>query len=131
MLRLPGNITPQGVKRGADRGLSGRRGTRLGGFDFNNRQYADDDLIVASVNPFELFLIFCELTSGEGPLPRGSGDVLGRHEILLDAYRTDVRPLCAKVRADLGAAEDPVGALRNSGYLTRIAQARGALHSIG
>ena len=31
-----------------------------------------------------------------------AGDVLGGHEILLDAYRTDVRPLCAKVRADLG-----------------------------
>jgi L-rhamnose isomerase/sugar isomerase len=60
-----------------------------------------------------------------------AGDVLGGYEILLDAYRTDVRPLCAKVRADLGAAEDPVGTLRNSGYLTRIAQARGALHSIG
>src|SRR3954464_8266705 len=33
---------------------------RLGGFHFNNRKYADDDLIVGSVNPFELFLIFCE-----------------------------------------------------------------------
>src|SRR5205823_7667725 len=28
---------------------------RLGGFHFNNRKYADDDLIVGSVNPFELF----------------------------------------------------------------------------
>ena len=35
---------------------------RLGGFHFNNRKYADDDLIVGSVNPFELFLIFVELT---------------------------------------------------------------------
>jgi L-rhamnose isomerase / sugar isomerase len=43
---------------------------RLGGFHFNNRKYADDDLIVGSVNPFELFLIFVELTSGERPLPR-------------------------------------------------------------
>ncbi len=34
---------------------------RLGGFHFNNRKYADDDLIVGSTNPFELFLIFCEL----------------------------------------------------------------------
>src|ERR671919_2033182 len=42
---------------------------RLGGFHFNNRKYADDDLIVGSVNPFELFLIFCELTSAE-ELPR-------------------------------------------------------------
>ena len=30
---------------------------------------------------------------------RRPGDVLGGHEVLLDAYRTDVRPLCAKVRA--------------------------------
>ena len=36
---------------------------RLGGFHFNNRKYADDDLIVGSVNPFELFLIFVELTA--------------------------------------------------------------------
>ena len=43
---------------------------RLGGFHFNNRKYADDDLIVGSVNPFELFLIFCELAAAPGPLPR-------------------------------------------------------------
>ena len=42
---------------------------RLGGFHFNNRKYADDDLIVGSVNPFELFLVFCELAAGE-ELPR-------------------------------------------------------------
>ncbi|MCO6453284.1 MAG: L-rhamnose isomerase [Caldilineales bacterium] len=35
---------------------------RLGGFHFNNRKYADDDLIVGSVNPYELFLIYNELT---------------------------------------------------------------------
>ena len=37
---------------------------RLGGFHFNNRKYADDDLIVGSVNPYELFLIYNELTDG-------------------------------------------------------------------
>ena len=42
---------------------------RLGGFHFNNRKYADDDLIVGSVNPFELFLIFSELVAAD-PLPR-------------------------------------------------------------
>ncbi|MGQ9502610.1 MAG: L-rhamnose isomerase [Anaerolineae bacterium] len=36
---------------------------KLGGFHFNNRKYADDDLIVGSVNPYELFLIYHELTS--------------------------------------------------------------------
>ena len=34
---------------------------RLGGFHFNNRKYGDDDLIVGSTNPWELFLIFVEL----------------------------------------------------------------------
>lgn len=36
---------------------------RLGGFHFNARQYADDDLIVGSVNPWELFVIYTELVS--------------------------------------------------------------------
>src|ERR1700737_975069 len=38
---------------------------RLGGFHFNARRYADDDLIVGSVNPYELFLVFHELVSAE------------------------------------------------------------------
>ena len=38
---------------------------RLGGFHFNNRKYADDDLIVGSVNPYELFLIYNELAGAE------------------------------------------------------------------
>src|SRR6266566_4140726 len=33
----------------------------LGGFHFNNRKYADDDLIVGSIDPFELFRIMREL----------------------------------------------------------------------
>ena len=137
---------------------------RLGGFHFNNRKYADDDLIVGSVNPFELFLIFFELA--EGGLPRltidqshnveakveamvlsivnlqeayakallvdrdalraaqEAGDVLGGHEVLLDAYRSDVREVCARARAALGAEEDPVAAHRESGYKARMAEER-------
>ena len=34
---------------------------RLGGFHFNDRKYADDDLIAGSSNPFELFCIFNEI----------------------------------------------------------------------
>ena len=33
----------------------------LGGFHFNNRKYADDDLIVGAIDPFELFRILCEI----------------------------------------------------------------------
>ena len=35
----------------------------LGGFHFNSRKYADDDLIVGSIDPFQLFLIMCEIVS--------------------------------------------------------------------
>jgi L-rhamnose isomerase/sugar isomerase len=38
---------------------------RLGGFHFNDRKYADDDLIVGSVNPFELFCIFNEIIGAQ------------------------------------------------------------------
>jgi len=34
---------------------------KLGGFHFNSRKYADDDLTVGSIDPYELFLIFVEL----------------------------------------------------------------------
>lgn len=40
---------------------------KLGGFHFNDRKYADDDLIAGSINPYELFLIFDELVDA-GPL---------------------------------------------------------------
>ena len=138
---------------------------RLGGFQFNNRKYADDDLIVGSVNPFELFLVFVELAASDR-LPRLTidqshnveakveamvlsvvnlqeayakallvdrdllreaqefGDVLRAHEVLLDAFRTDVRADCAAARAALGATADPVVAVRQTEYAERMAAAR-------
>jgi L-rhamnose isomerase/sugar isomerase len=43
---------------------------RLGGFHFNDSKYGDDDLTVGSIQPYQLFLIFCELLSaGGGTLP--------------------------------------------------------------
>jgi L-rhamnose isomerase / sugar isomerase len=137
---------------------------RLGGFHFNNRRYADDDLIVGSTNPWELFLIFVELGD---ELPRltidqahnverkleamvlsvvnlqeayakallvdraalaaaqAQGDVLGGHEVLLDAFRADVRPLCARARAEMGAAEDPIAAFRSGDWQARAIAQRG------
>jgi L-rhamnose isomerase/sugar isomerase len=145
---------------------------RLGGFHFNDRKYADDDLLVGSVNPFGLFLVFSELVLGGRSLPRltidqshnveekveamilsvvnlqesyarallidrdalaqaqQAGDVLGGHELLLAAYQTDVRPLCAHVREEIGAAADPVAEFRASGYVGRMAERRGGVHAV-
>ncbi|MDT0347342.1 L-rhamnose isomerase [Streptomyces litchfieldiae] len=39
---------------------------KLGGFDFNSRFYADDDLMVGAADPFQLFRIMYEVVRGEG-----------------------------------------------------------------
>jgi len=147
---------------------------KLGGFHFNNRKYADDDLTTGSVNPYEVFLIYCEIlnaeTAGKGAdiaymidqshivkpkieamiqsvlniqrayarallvdrkalaQAQAEGDTVGAEEALKAAYETDVRPLLAQVRLELGAAADPLAAFRASGYLDRVAEERvGAL----
>jgi L-rhamnose isomerase / sugar isomerase len=40
------------------------RAGRLGGFDFNSRFYADDDLMVGAADPFQLFRIMWEVRRG-------------------------------------------------------------------
>ena len=150
---------------------------KLGGFHFNNRKYADDDLIVGSVNPYELFLIYHELVSAEqsddpalsaaayrvaymidqshnveGKMAamlvsvlncqeayakaqvvnrpklavlQAEGNVLGAHRLLTDAFRTDVRPLLAQVREEMGVPVDPIGAYWAGGYEEKIRKERG------
>jgi L-rhamnose isomerase/sugar isomerase len=48
------------------------RADRLGGFDFNSRFYADDDLMVGSADPFQLFRIMHEVVRAGG-LGQGAG----------------------------------------------------------
>ncbi|MBI4529930.1 MAG: L-rhamnose isomerase [Candidatus Latescibacteria bacterium] len=38
---------------------------KLGGFHFNDRKYADDDLTTGSIHPYEVFLIFHEILAAE------------------------------------------------------------------
>ena len=140
----------------------------LGGFHFNNRKYADDDLIVGSVDPFELFRIMCEIAWApdadriafmidqshniEGKIDamiqsvmniqtayakallvdidrladaQREGDVLGAHRVLVDAFETDVRPVLARLRREIGVPEDPVLAFRGSGYADEVTRERG------
>jgi L-rhamnose isomerase/sugar isomerase len=42
------------------------RAGKLGAFDFNSRFYADDDLMVGSADPFQLFRILFEVRVGDG-----------------------------------------------------------------
>jgi L-rhamnose isomerase/sugar isomerase len=53
-----------------------------------------------------------------------SGDVLAANAVLTDAFATDVRPLLASVREDLGIDPDPIAAYHRSGYFERIREER-------
>jgi L-rhamnose isomerase/sugar isomerase len=52
------------------------------------------------------------------------GDVLGANGVFMDAYNTDVRPLLADLREEMGLQPDPMRAFAASGYLETIAAER-------
>jgi len=58
-------------------------------------------------------------------------DVLGAHRVLMDAFETDVRPLLAQVRQEMGLHPDPIAALRESSYEQKIAAEQGISQSAG
>lgn len=144
---------------------------KLGGFHFNNRRYADDDLITGTVKPLELFLIFKEIVDAgkEGldtditymldqshniePSIEGiiysvmniqtsyvksliidrdslkqaqqNNDTILSNKILMEAFNTDVEPLIAEARLELGLDDiDPIRNYRNSGWAKKIASER-------
>ena len=143
---------------------------RLGGFHFNSRFYADDDLMVGAADPYQLFRIMVEIVLGGGlsadsgvafmldqchniepKIPalirsvmnvqeatakallvdadalrshQASGDVLAANAVLTDAFATDVRPMLAEVRTDLGIDPDPIAAYQRSGYFEKIREER-------
>ncbi|WP_119730918.1 L-rhamnose isomerase [Thermomonospora amylolytica] len=143
---------------------------RLGGFDFNSRFYADDDLMVGAADPFQLFRIMHEVVRGGGHEPEAGvafmldqchniepkiqgqirsvmnvqeatakallvdadalrkaqqdGDVLAANAVLMDAYNTDVRPLLAELREEMGLDPDPIAAYLRSGYLEKVVAER-------
>jgi len=142
------------------------RAGRLGGFDFNSRFYADDDLMVGAADPFQLFRILHEVVAADALRPQAgiafmldqchniepkipaqirsvmnvqeatakallidtaalaaaqqAGDVLGANAAFMDAYNTDVRPLLAGLREDMGMDPDPIAAYQRSGYADKI-----------
>jgi L-rhamnose isomerase/sugar isomerase len=143
---------------------------KLGGFDFNSRFYADDDLMVGSADPFQLFRIMHEVAKAGALDPAAGvafmldqchniepkipaqirsvmnvqeavakallvdaealtaaqleGDVLAANAALMDAYNTDVRPLLAGLREEMGLAPDPYKAYLASGYAEKIVAER-------
>jgi L-rhamnose isomerase/sugar isomerase len=78
---------------------------RLGGFDFNSRFYADDDLMVGSADPFQLFRIMHEIVSA-GALDRGRGVVF-----MLDQSHNIEDKIPAVIRSVMNVQEATAKAL--------------------
>ena len=55
---------------------------------------------------------------------QADGDVLGANAVMMDAYNTDVRPLLADGRTDMGIDPDPMAAYARSGNQAKIAAER-------
>lgn len=55
---------------------------------------------------------------------QASGDVLAAHDVLMDAYNTDVRPLVRQWREEKGIDPDPMKSYAASGYAAKIASER-------
>jgi len=150
----------------------------LGGFHFNDRKYADDDLTLGSIDPYQIFRIFAEIhfaQSGNGHFNAPaymidqSHNLKGKVEAMVQtvvtaqelyakaalidqaqlaelqdacrlveaeelfrgAFWTDVRPMLREWREQRSLPADPLAALRQGGYVDRIAAQRGAKNALG
>lgn len=137
----------------------------LGGFHFNDRRYADDDLTLGSIDPYQVFRIFHEVHNygfdhdGRAPaiaymidqshnlkpkleamvqtvmvaqelyakaalvdhaalaVHQSRGDIVGAERLLQRAFTTDVTDALVAWRRRRGLPDDPLDALRGSGYI--------------
>ncbi|MCA9111565.1 MAG: hypothetical protein KDA52_16550, partial [Planctomycetaceae bacterium] len=144
----------------------------LGGFHFNDRRYADDDLTLGSIDPYQVFRIFHEIHSyafdhdGESPeiaymvdqshnlkpkleamiqtvmvaqelyakaalvdhdalsVYQSKGDIMAAERLLQRAFMTDVTDTIVSWRRQRDLPDDPLEALRASGYVEQAAQER-------
>jgi len=78
---------------------------RLGGFHFNSRFYADDDLLVGAADPYQLFRIMCEIVAVGANLP-GSGVAF-----MLDQCHNIEEKVPAEIRSVMNVQEATAKAL--------------------
>jgi L-rhamnose isomerase/sugar isomerase len=150
----------------------------IGGFHFNDRRYADDDLTLGSIDPYQVFRIFHEIHNHawetgkfadvsymvdqshnlKGKMEamiqtvctaqelyakaaivdharlaslQQSCSLVEAEECLRGAFWHDVRPAIREWRRSHALPEDPMQALRECGYLERIAADRGTRNAAG
>lgn len=94
---------------------------RLGGFHFNGRRYADDDLVVGSTDPFGLFCVYAELVQAEAAGLPGASDVA----YMIDQSHAIEPKLEAMLRSVLNCQEAYAKALHIDQQALHAAQAAG------
>ena len=95
------------------------RAGRLGGFDFNSRFYADDDLMVGSADPFQLFRIMHEVVQA-GALSPDSGVAF-----MLDQCHNIEPKIPGQIRSVMNVQEATAKALLVDAEALAAAQAAG------
>ncbi len=95
------------------------RAGRLGGFDFNSRFYADDDLMVGSADPFQLFRIMHEVVQA-GALSPDSGVAF-----MLDQCHNIEPKIPGQIRSVMNVQEATAKALLVDADALAAAQAAG------
>lgn len=74
---------------------------KLGGFHFNSRKYADDDLIVGAINPYELFLIFYQILDASVDQDRGVRQTAENIAYMIDQSHSIEPKIPAMIRSVL------------------------------
>jgi L-rhamnose isomerase/sugar isomerase len=144
----------------------------LGGFHFNDRRYADDDLTLGSIDPYQVFRIFAEIFAYSSDTKKTANvaymvdqshnlkgkieatvqtvvtaqelyakaalvdqeklshlqetcDLVAAEELFRGAFWEDVRPLVKAWRHQRGLPDNPLAALKESGYVARAIAERG------
>jgi L-rhamnose isomerase / sugar isomerase len=98
---------------------------KLGGFHFNSRRYADDDLIVGSTNPYELFCIYAELVSAAGDDDAKVSDCARNVAYMIDQSHNIEPKLEAMLQSVLNCQEAYAKALLVDQTALRAAQLEG------
>jgi len=93
----------------------------LGGFHFNDRKYADDDLTVGSIDPYQLFRVFVEILSYQhenlsevkfGYMIDQSHNLKGKVEAMLQTVNTVQETIAKAALVDFGTLSELQDACR-------------------
>jgi L-rhamnose isomerase / sugar isomerase len=92
---------------------------KLGGFDFNSRFYADDDLMVGAADPFQLFRIMFEVIGG------GGYEAEAGVAFMLDQCHNIEPKIAGQIRSVMNVQEATAKALLVDRAALAVAQAAG------